>query len=935
MNPQIELIIKARNEAKQALNNLNKQIKDLETQLGRTDTGARRFSSSLDRLRPVLLDLNRAGSLMTRGLLGLGRNLVQAAANFETYENTVRVFSSSQAEANETIANLIEFSKELVGLDTGNIIKFYGRIKELGLTSEDTIAAIRGITEGIAEQGKPASEARRSLEQFTQALGNVKPLATDFKTVFREVPQIVKAIELAFGQTARSAQEFRDVLENVGLTWQEARPQLIQALDAVTTGANIDTLNAQLDILQDQAEVTAAAFGKILVPAVVAVIKQITEWLKALEDLDEGTKTTILQVGAVTLAFSALAAVVPVLVFGLKAAIAIFLALVKELRVLGFVAKLATAAFGPLILQATGVVTVFALAIKRFRDTAKASDDVERSVRDLGKTFSRVSDIKDYNDAIEEQVKELNKAKEAVLSYQRGVEGVGPGGRPLISTDAVPQVVRDGLRDINQQVDLLQSRLITAPTEAGQLSQIESELTRLTQNYRILTEAGLEPTSDKVVEIANQIQALTRIQKTYNETTETTTTSVRNLVLELVKADTELRRARNAIRVDDAQTVDVIQQQTDAQIAAIQKVANLEVEQANQDIEDELERAAKIQEIRDKEADDIAEASRRGQDRIKKYEDAVFKARLQSGAAFVAAKKAQIKAISDANIRALVLDANARAVGVKADEEAAKRREAIAKGAARLSVQANVDATRVNQEATKRHIELFKNEEHQRIASTVFAIDQTSNLWQARLNVDQRLREWETAQEQVELERRTQLYTRYFANLNRLSVENADQFIASAIRVTASVIRQVLIQEAVKAAASGNIPGAIGLGIAALGTSGVESFLAGALDDQARLSASTRFHEAANDARVTAGTTRALINRASAPIGGQISANNNQQDSHIEAAAEQGILNAPTVGGRPIVIENNLIAQFPDGTLQKLNVRENTLIQQRRAHGRV
>ena len=912
MNPEIELIIKARNEARAALNQLNKQIKALEDQMGSAGNRARRFSSSIDRIAPVLLDINRAGAFVSRGLFGIGRNLVQAAANFETYENTIRVFSNSQAEANRTIEDLIQFSKELVGLDTGDIIKFYGRISQLGLTSEETIAAIRGVTNGIAEQGKSTADARRTLEQFTQALGNVKPLATDFKTVFREVPQIVKAIELAFGQTARSAEEFRNVLADLGLTWQEARPQLIEALDAITVGANIDTLNAQFDILQDQAAVTAASFGKILVPSVVSVIKQIVEWLNVLEDLEEDQKRLILEVGAATLALGLLSAAIPVVAFTIKAFTVAIAILAKEFAVLVTVMGITWTAIKALIVPTLAVSAIFGAMITNFKNASEASRETEKSIRDLTQTFTQVSQIQEYNKAIAEQRMELIEARKTLLSYRRGVEGIGPGGRPLISEDAIPQKVIDGLKEVDERIVNLRGSLITSPTRGGQLRQVESEITRLTDLYKSLRESGLEPTNERVIEIRNQIQALRRIQESYNETTEESTEAVRNLVLELVKADTELRRARTAARQRDPQTIDIIERQTAAQVAAINKVADLEVEQAEKDIQDQSERAAKIQEIRDKQVDDIAAAEQRGQDRIKKYEDAVFKARIQSGESFVANKKAQIKRISDANIRALVIDANARAVAARDDKEREDKR--IAEGVRRLSLQANADAKRVALETSREKAltTLFENEEFQKVASAQFGIEQILSLWQDRREAARALQELETSREKEELEKRKREYARYFQYINRLNLESTEAFISSAVAVTATIIRQILIQEAVKAAASGNIFAAIGLGAGALATSGVEAFVSGAFEPSSRLSGTTTFHNAMNDSLVQIGVNRALTSRSNVGIDQQAFMNNRKQAQDVSNAIDEGIRDADIrnfegSANQPIIIRNQLV----------------------------
>lgn len=880
MNPEIELIIKAQNEAKQTLLQLRKQLRDLENQVKRNDRANRQLSRSFGSLAPVLIEFNRASSIAARGLFSIGRNIVQAAADFETYENTVRVFSDTQAEANRRIAELVQFSTELVGLDTGSIISFFGRLTEAGLRDNEAIQAIKGITEALAEQGKGADRARLVLEQFFQAVSTSRISAQDFRSIFREVPQLPRAIEMAFGESANTATQFRELIERVGVEAPEAIRRIIPALDEITEGADINTLNAQFDILQDQAAVTAARFGELLVPSIVNVLQQITDMLEYMRSLDEDTRRLIVTIGAtgaggatliagftgLTLAIGAMNAALKISVGATGLA-----GLSKIIGSLSTAVPILTGAFYALEVAIAALLPGLALYRDLTYESERGTEALFKSLVNLGKT--------------------------------EGIEALTNALRPL------RQEYIQLLEELNiREPDIEIPQLAETPIAA---SNVRESVDRLVQLYNLLNQIG---------------PVLRELRETPVEPVpETAPKAVRNLTLELVKADTMLRRIRNTIRTDSAQTIEIIKSQTQAEINALENLARLEVEEAQASIKNEQERAARIQEINDRLADDIAAASQRGQDRIKAYEDAVYEARRQSGQAFVDARRAQEQQlVSDAlDAQAQLLDFNFRQF--LSDFNKLQTDETRAANIRQLSLHANVNAKLVTmaEEREQAMTQFWEGEDRNRIFSTINAVNLTTSEWQKSLDAQQNLEALRTQIQQAQLKERERQYAQYFQYINQLNTDSAEQFIASAISVTSAIVRQILIEQAVRQAASGNIPAAIGLGIAAVGASALDSVISNAIRGQQRTSASRTFHNANNDALVEMAVSRALTARGASRTHQEI-VDNRQQARDVGQAVDRGIRSAPDA---PIVVnlEATLPIQFSDQVVETITTRQQVL----------
>ena len=257
----------------------------------------------------AVADLTTGARIVAQNLARLTGGLVQAAANMETFRNSVQAVTRDAAETDRILGQLLDLTVELVGIDTGALISFAGRLMATGLSAEQAITAIRGVTERVAEQGKSAAVTSRVLEQLTQAISSNTISAQDFRPILRELPTLFQDASNALGVNIRSLEDFRTAAEAVGGP-VEAIIRLTEEMGRASEGANLDTFNAQIDILQDQASLLAAELGEHLIPAIVSILKQVNIWIEEFRNMDDEAQAAIAWTAAVATGVAALAAVV-------------------------------------------------------------------------------------------------------------------------------------------------------------------------------------------------------------------------------------------------------------------------------------------------------------------------------------------------------------------------------------------------------------------------------------------------------------------------------------------------------------------------------------------------------------------------------------------------------------------------------------------------
>ena len=291
---------------KQAIAELQRETRERERAAVQQESAAERARTAQ---QAAVVELTAGARIVSQQLARLTGGFVQSAADMETFRNSVQAVTRDTAETERILGQLLDLTVELVGIDTGDLISFAGRLTATGLSAEDAITAIRGVTERVAEQGKSAAVTARVLEQLTQAISSSTITAQDFRPIMRELPTLFRDASNALGVPIRSLEDFRNAAEAVGGPVR-AIIMLTEEMGRASEGANLDSFNAQMDILRDQAGLLAAELGEHLVPAIVAVLKEVNRWIEEFRDLDDRAQAAIAWAAALATGLTALVAVV-------------------------------------------------------------------------------------------------------------------------------------------------------------------------------------------------------------------------------------------------------------------------------------------------------------------------------------------------------------------------------------------------------------------------------------------------------------------------------------------------------------------------------------------------------------------------------------------------------------------------------------------------
>ena len=258
----------------------------------RAATEALRASRSMEGLGDQALRLGFALHQATRVFARFTGGLVQAAANMETYRATLQSVIGDTDETNRVLSGLLDLTVSLVGIDTGALIQYAARLQAAGLSAANAEKVIAGLTMRIAEQGKGAATTNRVLEQAAQAINANVISQQDLRPILREIPTLYQDFSAALGTSITNLDDLRDAAAGVGGPTQALILGFSQMAEA-SRGADLSTLNAQIDILQDSAQVLAAELGEHLVPAVVSVIREINAAIQWFQDLDDSAQAAI------------------------------------------------------------------------------------------------------------------------------------------------------------------------------------------------------------------------------------------------------------------------------------------------------------------------------------------------------------------------------------------------------------------------------------------------------------------------------------------------------------------------------------------------------------------------------------------------------------------------------------------------------------------
>ena len=493
-NLRKQAIAQTQREAKERERLAQQQVREAQRVGKAQEQAARRASAAQSAL---IADLTRGARVVYQELSRLTTGFVSAAADMETFRNSVQAVTRDTTETNRILAELLQLTVELVGIETGTLISYAGRLMAAGLSAEEAITAIRGVTERIAEQGKSASVTARVMEQLTQSFNAGIATMQDFRPILREMPTFWRDASNALGVQITNLEDFRQAADAAGGNTQ-ALLLVLAEMGRASEGANLDTLNAQIDILSDQARLLQAELGEHLIPAIVAIAKEVNVWIERFRNLDDRAQAAIAWAIALATALTGLSVIVGTATLGFGALSASLAAITGVAGVAGLTAGIGglTAAFvaaAPFIAVGGIIVGGIALLAKAIRDTSESAQVLRTEITRLD-AVTRV-----YNLTTGQLEEITGDQADAFAQFQ--------------------QRVKNAQGDVANITNLLQQ------------NRIEQEA---------LTTAMAKASGDAIPELQNQLKSLTAEEQELSQALDDATDKLQNLRFEVVPDDAEL-----------------------------------------------------------------------------------------------------------------------------------------------------------------------------------------------------------------------------------------------------------------------------------------------------------------------------------------------------------------------------------------------------------
>ena len=592
------------------------QVRDAARVAKAQEQAARRTSAAQSAL---IADLTRGARVVYQELSRLTTGFVSAAADMETFRNSVQAVTRDTTETNRILAELLQLTVELVGIETGTLISYAGRLMAAGLSAEEAITAIRGVTERIAEQGKSASVTARVMEQLTQSFNAGIATMQDFRPILREMPTFWRDASNALGVQITNLEDFRQAADAAGGNTQ-ALLLVLAEMGRASEGANLDTLNAQIDILSDQARLLQAELGEHLIPAIVAIAKEVNVWIERFRNMDDRAQAAIAWAIALTTALTGLSVIVGTATLGFGALSASLAAITGVAGVAGLTAGIGglTAAFvaaAPFIAVGGIIVGGIALLAKAIRDTSE-------SARVLRTEIKRLDEVTRVYNLTTGQLEVVTASQsEAFAVFQQRVKNAQDDVGNISNLLRQNRMEQEGLNKAmavasGDAIPALQLQLRGLEAEGQELSQALDDATNKLQGLQFevapdestLTdpieslEEQLVRAVDQVIRLRDSFSELSRsedIQAIESAASDLTGALRRELTLQLMDAeltaaerlDLELsttREIESAERDAQARITAINKEAAEAQAGSVERVTERRIESA------ELARAAEV-----------------------------------------------------------------------------------------------------------------------------------------------------------------------------------------------------------------------------------------------------------------------------------------------------------------------------------------------------
>jgi len=304
------------------------------------------------------------------GLTVLARQAVQTSANFAKLNVRLGLLT----KASGTFARSQEIAAEAqksFGLSATEALEgitdITARLQPLGVGVEDIRTTFIGFNTAAKLAGASAMESSNAFRQLAQALGSGRLQGDEFRSIAEQVPTLLAPIAKELNTTVGGLKKFA----SEGKLTSDV---VIRALKKVEVdgAASLKALleNDPTQVFKDlgnEAENLSRAFGDLLTPVVLPVIRAFTDLTKAVtEFLNSPLGTTAAIFAAIAVAAKGVAVGLPLVALGLKK--------------VALAGASATVAFNgiPFVAVATGIGAIVTQLIKQRKEQNKVTEAIKK-----------------------------------------------------------------------------------------------------------------------------------------------------------------------------------------------------------------------------------------------------------------------------------------------------------------------------------------------------------------------------------------------------------------------------------------------------------------------------------------------------------------------------------------------------------------------------
>ena len=261
-------------------------------------------------------------AIAATGIAVIGTQAIRTSANFEKLNVRLRLLTkasgtfarSQQVAADAQKAFGLSATEALEG-----ITDITARLQPLGVGVEDIKSTFFGFNTAAKLAGASTMEASNAFRQLAQALGSGRLQGDEFRSISEQIPTLLAPISDELGVTVGELKKFA----SQGKLTSDVVLRALRKIES-DGGESLKALLANdptqvFKNLSNAGEDLSRALGDLLAPAVVPVVKGLTELTKAATDfLNSPIGQTAAIFTAIALAAKGLAVVLPVVALGLQ-----------------------------------------------------------------------------------------------------------------------------------------------------------------------------------------------------------------------------------------------------------------------------------------------------------------------------------------------------------------------------------------------------------------------------------------------------------------------------------------------------------------------------------------------------------------------------------------------------------------------------------------